>query len=340
MTWWAIEREYPHPTDKSAMKFNQITIHTTTAGSEVISGVLFNEGISCFSVEDPRDLAELLENKYVPVDYVEDGLLREDGDVLVRVYLAENEQGQIQLEGVLAGIERLKSEGEDWLGTLETELSVTDEKDWENNWKQYFHPLPIGERFLVVPSWEKEEDENRIVIEIDPASSFGTGRHETTSLCLEAVEKLSPIGMNVLDMGCGSGILGIGAALMGAKHIDAVDIDMVATRIAAENAEKNKVSSDVMEVFCGNVLSDDSLWNFFAEKKYDLILANIVADIISSMLPLFDSCLNPDGRLVCSGIISPRKDFVLEALEANKFEVEELYEKNDWVAIICKKKQA
>ena len=319
------------------MKFNEVTIHTTTAGSEVVSGVLFNEGISCFSVEDPRDLMELLENKYVPVDYVEDGLLREDGDVLVRVYLAENEQGQLQLEGILAGIERLKAGNEEWLGSLETELSVTDEKDWENNWKQYFHPLPIGEKFLVVPSWEKAEDENRLVIEIDPASSFGTGRHETTALCLEAVEKLAPNGKNVLDMGCGSGILGIGAALMGAKHIDAVDIDMVATRIAGENAEKNNVA-DVTSVYCGNVLSDKALWDSFAEKKYELILANIVADIISDMLPLFDSCLVDDGRLVCSGIISPRKDFVLDALESNGFDVVELKEKNDWVAIICKKK--
>ena len=319
------------------MKFNEITIHTTTAGSEVVSGVLFNEGISCFSVEDPRDLADLLENKYVPVDYVEDGLLRDDGDVLVRVYLAENEQGQLQLEGILAGIEKLKLMGEDWLGSLDTELSVTDEKDWENNWKQYFHPLPIGEKFLVVPSWEKADDDSRLVIEIDPASSFGTGRHETTALCLEAVERLSPENKNVLDMGCGSGILGIGAALMGAKHIDAIDIDMVASRIAEENAEKNNVSS-VTSVYCGNVLTDVDLWNKFANNKYDIILANIVADIISEMLPLFTSCLNQDGRLVCSGIISMRKEFVLESLENNGFEVEELKEKNDWVAIICKKK--
>lgn len=321
------------------MKFNEVTIHTTTAGSEVVSGVLFNEGISCFSVEDPRDLMELLENKYVPVDYVEDGLLREDGDVLVRVYLAENEQGQLQLEGILAGIEKLKATNEDWLGSLETELSVTDEKDWENNWKQYFHPLPIGEKFLVVPSWEKVSDDSRLVIEIDPASSFGTGRHETTALCLEAVEKLSPENKNVLDMGCGSGILGIGAALMGAKHIDAVDIDMVATRIAGENAEKNNVA-EVTSVYCGNVLSDNSLWDLFAEKKYELILANIVADIISDMLPLFDACLVGDGKLVCSGIISPRKEFVLDALASNGFEVVELKEKNDWVAIICQKKTA
>ncbi len=320
------------------MKFNEVTIHTTTAGSEVVSGVLFNEGIVCFSVEDPRDLAELLENKYVPVDYVEEGLLREDGDVLVRVYLAENEQGQLQLEGILAGIEKLKATGEEWLGTLETELSVTDEKDWENNWKQYFHPLPIGNNFLVVPSWERVPGEGRVVIEIDPASSFGTGRHETTALCLEALENLSPENKNVLDMGCGSGILGIGAALLGATHIDAIDIDMTATRIARENAEKNNVSDSVMDVYCGNVLTDEKLWGSVAENKYDIILANIVADIISDMLPLFDACLKSDGRMVCSGIISPRKEFVLDALASNGFEIEELKEKNDWVAIVCRKK--
>ncbi len=320
------------------MRFDELTIHTTTAGSEVVSGVLFNEGITCFSVDDPQDLADLLENQYVPVDYVEDGLLREDGDVLVRVYLAQNEQGRIQQEGILAGIERLKAEKEDWLGSLEVEFSVSDEKDWENNWKQYFHPLPIGEKFLVVPSWEKVPGEGRVVIEIDPASSFGTGRHETTALCLEAVEKLSPEGKEVLDMGCGSGILSIGAALLGANHIDAVDIDMVATRIAEENAVKNNLPDGKMDVVCGNVLTEETLWNNFAEKKYDIILANIVADIISDMLPLFDSCLKADGKMVCSGIISPRKEFVLEALERNGFDVEEIKEKNEWVAIICRKK--
>ena len=320
------------------MKFNEVTIHTTTAGSEVVSGVLFNEGISCFSVEDPKDLLEMLENKTVPVDYVEEGLIREDGDVLVRVYLAENEQGQLQLDGVLAGVERLRASGEEWLGSLEIELGETDEKDWENNWKQYFHPLPIGEKFLVVPSWEKAEEEGRVVIEIDPASSFGTGRHETTALCLEAVERLSPNDKNVLDMGCGSGILGIGAALLGAKHIDAVDIDMVATRIAGENAEKNNLEKGKMDIVCGNVLDDEALWNKFANEKYDIILANIVADIISDMLPLFKSCLKDGGQMVCSGIISPRKEFVLEALDKNGFAVDEIKEKNDWVAIICRKK--
>ena len=150
------------------------------------------------------------------------------------------------------------------------------------------------------------------------------------------MEKLNPQDKNILDMGCGSGILGIGAGRWGAKHIDAVDIDMVATRIAEENAEKNNVEK-ITDVYCGYVLTDGDFWNKFANNKYEIILANIVADIISDMLPLFDSCLTAEGRLVCSGIISPRKEFVLEALARNGFAVEELKEKNDWVAIICKK---
>lgn len=317
------------------MKFDELTIHTTTAGSEVVSGVLFNEGITCFSVEDPKDLQELLDNSTVPIDYVEDSLLRDDGDVIVRVYLAQNEQGRIQLDGIIAGIERLKAEDGDWLGSLEYSLSVTDEKDWENNWKQYFHPLPIGERFLVVPSWEKAEEEGRIVLEIDPASSFGTGRHETTALCLESLETLSAPNAEVLDMGCGSGILGIGAALLGAKHIDAVDIDMTATRIAGENAVKNGLPDGKMDIFCGNVLTDAGLYEKIAGKQYDLILANIVADIISEMLPLFRKCLKSGGALVCSGIISPRREFVLDALKNNGFTVNNIKEKNEWLAIEC-----
>jgi len=322
------------------MKFNELTIHTTTAGSEIVSGALFNEGISCFSVEDPRDFNELLESSTVPIDYVDDELIRDGDDVIVRVYLAQNEQGRLQQEGIIAGIEKLKKEfdGVDWLGTLDTTLSVTDEKDWENNWKQYFHPLPLGEKFLVVPSWEKVPGEGRTVVEIDPASSFGTGRHETTALCLESLEKVCHEGDDVLDMGCGSGILGIGAALLGAKHVDAVDIDMVAARIAGENTAKNGLPEGKIDVFCGNVLADKDLWYFFADKKYDLILANIVADIISEMLPLFRTCLNDGGTLICYGIISSRREFVLDALVSNGFTVAEIKEKNGWLAIICQKK--
>lgn len=321
------------------MVYDELTIHTTTAGSEVVSGVLFNEGITCFSVTDPRDLAELIENGGVPVDYVESGLLDAQSDVTVRVYLARNEQGAIQKTGIIAGVKRLKAENgnAEWLGSLDITVSESDDKDWENNWKQYFHPLSIGEKFLICPSWEKVPGEGRTVIEIDPACSFGTGRHETTALCLEELEKQDIAGKDVLDMGCGSGILGIAALKLGAKHVDAVDIDMVATRIAGENAEKNGIPEGVMDIYCGNILTDGTLCESLAQNSYSLILANIVADIISDMLPFFARCLDAQGHMICSGIISPRRDFVVDALGKAGFVIESIREKNEWVAIVCRK---
>lgn len=321
------------------MVYDELTIHTTTAGSEVVSGVLFNEGITCFSVTDPRDLAELIENGGVPVDYVESGLLDGRSDVTVRVYLARNEQGAIQKTGIIAGVKRLKAENgnAEWLGSLDITVSESDDKDWENNWKQYFHPLSIGEKFLICPSWEKVPGEGRTVIEIDPACSFGTGRHETTALCLEELEKQDIAGKDVLDMGCGSGILGIAALKLGAKHVDAVDIDMVATRIAGENAEKNGIPEGVMDIYCGNILTDGTLCESLAQNSYSLILANIVADIISDMLPFFARCLDAQGHMICSGIISPRRDFVVDALGKAGFVIESIREKNEWVAIVCRK---
>lgn len=321
------------------MVYDELTIHTTTAGSEVVSGVLFNEGITCFSVTDPRDLAELIENGGVPVDYVESGLLDGQSDVTVRVYLARNEQGAIQKTGIIAGVKRLKAENgnAEWLGSLDITVSESDDKDWENNWKQYFHPLSIGEKFLICPSWEKVPGEGRTVIEIDPACSFGTGRHETTALCLEELEKQDIAGKDVLDMGCGSGILGIAALKLGAKHVDAVDIDMVATRIAGENAEKNGIPEGLMDIYCGNILTDGTLCESLAQNSYSLILANIVADIISDMLPFFARCLDAQGHMICSGIISLRRDFVVDALGKAGFVIESIREKNEWVAIVCRK---
>ncbi len=305
----------------------------------MVSGVLFNEGITCFSVTDPRDLAELIENGGVPVDYVESGLLDGQSDVTVRVYLARNEQGAIQKTGIIAGVKRLKAENgnAEWLGSLDITVSESDDKDWENNWKQYFHPLSIGEKFLICPSWEKVPGEGRTVIEIDPACSFGTGRHETTALCLEELEKQDIAGKDVLDMGCGSGILGIAALKLGAKHVDAVDIDMVATRIAGENAEKNGIPEGLMDIYCGNILTDGTLCESLVQNSYSLILANIVADIISDMLPFFARCLDAQGHMICSGIISPRRDFVVDALGKAGFVIESIREKNEWVAIVCRK---
>lgn len=318
------------------MQFDELTIHTNTLGSELVGGVLLAAGISCFVTEDFHDLAEVIEEKSIPFDYIEDALLEDPGEVRVKVYLARNEQGRIQQEEIRTGLTRLKAETEFDIGSLTLTCASVDERDWENNWKQYFHPLPIGSSFIVKPTWEPYEGEGRIVLEIDPASSFGTGQHETTALCLEELEQLDLQDKALLDMGCGSGILGIGAALLGAREVIGVDIEQIAAETAAKNAVVNHLPDGVMKTYHGNVLTDEALCREIMQPaRYDFIAANIVADVILAMLPLFCQCLKPGGTLICSGIISPKKDVVLDALRANGFSIDIAREQNDWAVIRC-----
>ena len=318
------------------MKFHKITVHASSLGVEFIQGVLMGAEAECFEIIDPTDLQELLDTQYVPFDYVDDALLEtKEDEPMVRVYLADNSQGREKMEFILAGIEALRNETEFDLGSLKTEISETDDSEWADNWKEFFHPLPIGNSFVVKPTWEDWEGEDRIVLEIDPESSFGSGQHETTSLCLEALEDISLEGVSVLDMGCGSGILGIGALLLGAKDVLAVDIDKNAVDIAVKNANLNKVEN--FEGLCGNTLADQGVYEKVTSKKYGVILANIVADVIIAMAPTFKKVLEDDGILICSGIISPRKGEVLTALAENGFALTGIGEKNDWVAITCTK---
>lgn len=318
------------------MIFRELTVYTNTLGSELVGSVINDAGISCFSVEDPADFEALLNDKTVPYDYIEEGLLtKTDGETVVRVYIAKNEQGDLQLDSILKGITELKEMGGDF-GRLQTELNEVDDESWADNWKQFFHPLEIGEKFIVKPTWENCEETDRVVLEIDPASSFGTGQHETTALCLCQLEKLDLKNATVLDMGCGSGILGIGAAKTGAKEIVLVDIDKTAADIAAENLEINGVSHKG-KVYCGNVLDNQSFCEKIFNRTYDVIVANIVADIIKEMTPLFKASLKTDGVLICSGIIGKRADEVRAVLSENGFKIEETLEKNDWVAIKCTK---
>jgi ribosomal protein L11 methyltransferase len=232
-------------------------------------------------------------------------------------------------------IEEFKNNTDVKSGTLEIEINTLDDEDWANNWKQYFHPLIIGEKFVVKPTWEEYEPDGRYIIDIDPESSFGTGQHETTSLCLEAVETVGVEGKDVLDMGCGSGILGIGARMLGAKSVTAVDIEENSARIATENAKKNNVFDDSFKVYWGNVLDGGSFKEMILPEKkvYEIVLINIVADIVCEMLPMISKSLN--GKIVYSGIISERKEKVLSALAENGFSVLEVKEKNDWVCVIA-----
>ncbi|MEG2117854.1 MAG: 50S ribosomal protein L11 methyltransferase [Clostridia bacterium] len=321
------------------MIFNNIAIKTTTLGTEMISDMLLIAGITSFSISDPNDFLQIIEEKSVPFDYYESNILPADTNVAtVNVYLAETEQGMAQKELIFQGISDLKAQNQPY-GELSIEVTKTDDKNWENNWKQYFHPLNIGEKFVIKPSWETCAPNGRHILEIDPESSFGTGQHETTRLCLEILETLDVAQKSILDMGCGSGILGIGACLLGANSVVAVDIDENAVKITKKNAVVNNLSPNVLTAYAGNFLTDKSLENTIKSHKYDIITANIVADILILMLSDFCSVLNENGVLILSGIISTRKETVLDALK-NDFNLIQIKEDNDWVAILAKIKQA
>ena len=316
------------------MKFTELTVYTNTLGSEIIGGIITAAGISCYSIEDPADLAALLNDNTVPYDYIEEGLLNKtEGETLVKVYISQDEQGTAQLARIKQGIETIEG---DCFGRLYIEETTVDDGDWADGWRQYFHPLPIGEKFIVKPTWEECEPDGRIVLEIDPASSFGTGQHETTALCLRALEHIDVEGKRVLDMGCGSGILGIAAAKCGAAETVLVDIDSVAATIAEENLGVNKVA-DKCKVYCGNVITDAKLAKTVFEGEYSLILANIVADVIKCMADMFYGSLTEGGTLVCSGVIGGRRAEVEALLEETGFKLLGTDEENDWVAIKCTK---
>lgn len=321
------------------MLWTQAVVHTTTQGIEPVSGILLMNGINGYEVQDSEDFNSFLENKEVYFDYIEDDLLKlKSCETTVTFYLPQNKQGFEMLEEIRSGINQLKLSDRDGLfGTLELSGDKTlEEQDWENNWKQYFKPFPVGENLCIKPSWETlpEELKNKTVIEIDPSSSFGTGSHTTTKLCLEKIEKYLKKSDSVLDMGCGSGILGIAASKLGASKITAVDIDENSARIAGENYIENHVDKSSYRVLAGNILNDKDFYDVVCNQKYDLIAANIVADVIIWLAPVFKKVLESDGRLIVSGIISQRSAEVTDALEKVGFKVIEFAESSEWAAIV------
>jgi ribosomal protein L11 methyltransferase len=316
------------------MDWVEVDIYTTSEGIEAVTGSLLGLGINGFVIKDAKDFEEFLSDKSVNWDYIDDDLMGlKNCETTVTAYLPENAQGLDYLEAVKAELRALKTrDTENAFGRLEYELKNVREEDWANNWKQYFKPLEIGDKLLIKPSWEEiPEGETRKILEIDPASSFGTGQHNTTQLCLELVEKYLGDGDRVLDLGCGSGILSIGAVLLGAQECTAIDIDANSVKIAGENAEKNNIPAEKYHAICGNVIDDAAL---VAEigTGFDMVCANIVADVLIGMSGLFKGFLKQGGRLIVSGIIDMRKDEVLDVIKAQGFVLDEIREKEDWVA--------
>ena len=316
------------------MNWTEVNIYTTTEGIEPVCGRLLNVGVTGFQIRDAKDFEDFLNDKTGNWDYIDDDLMNlKDCETCVTFYLADNSQGADMLAMVRSEMAELAAmDSEKKFGRLATELSNVREEDWANNWKQYFKPLTVGDKLVIKPSWEDYEGtEDRTVLEIDPESSFGTGQHNTTQLCLELLETNLSENDRVLDIGCGSGILSIAALLLGAKDACAVDIDLNSVKIAAQNAAKNHISPERYITFDGNIISDEKLREKIGG-GYQLITANIVADVLIAMAPIFGEFLVPHGRIIISGIIIERCSEVMEAMEKNGFIRTELRESGGWAA--------
>lgn len=313
------------------MDWTCIRLVTEPKNIELLSELLASEEIYEFSVMDPEEFSEYLATS-VYYDYVEDKLL-EQKDAVLCVYAPNNGQGAEKLKKVRRVAEQAEQSG----AAVRIETAGLREEDWMNNWKQYFKPTEIGKKILIKPSWETiAEGNRRIVLEIDPSSSFGTGTHETTRLCIEALEDLVQPGAAVLDMGCGSGILAVAAMLLGAGSVTGVDIEEDSIRVSRENAARNGIGEEHFRLFLGNVLADEALADRIGERSYDVIAANIVADVIKAMIPLFTRYLRPEGKMVCSGIIIERAEEVKEALEKGGLEVLDMKKDGEWAAIVAR----
>ena len=320
------------------MDWIKVSIYTTSEGIEPVSGRLYQLGITGIEIEDEKDFKDFLENNKQYWDYVDDDLLKEkEGETKVSAYVSDNPAGYEMLTSIKSSMAELKAlDEENEFGRLETECSTLNEEDWANNWKKYFHPMGIGEKILIKPEWEElTQDTDRIVFNINPGMTFGTGSHYTTQLCIENLEKYITDGSTMLDLGCGSGILSIISLLLGASCAVAVDIDPNAVDIAYQNAERNNVDKSKYHVYAGNILTDEELQSKISG-KYDVVAANIVADVIIGLTPKAREYMKDGGVFITSGIIEDRVDDVKAALEQNGFTIVDIKQRKDWVSIVCK----
>ncbi|MBR3942583.1 MAG: 50S ribosomal protein L11 methyltransferase, partial [Clostridia bacterium] len=252
------------------MNWTEVKITTNKEGIEPITGLLLNLGITGIQIENPEDFNEFLEGTQTYWDYVDESLMHlKEGETRVILYIPENAQGVEMFIGLKQGLKELGN----GYGSLALTVNNVCEEDWENNWKKFFKPFNVDKKLLIKPTWEDVENkEGRKILEIDPGSSFGTGTHETTKLCLENMESIVKKDDCVLDLGCGSGILSIGAYLLGANDLTMVDIDLNSVRVAKENLLQNKIPEDIFTAHCGNVISDMELKKTLCVKKYDLVV--------------------------------------------------------------------
>ena len=323
------------------MNWLELHIDTTHAGLEPVETLLSSLGIDGVVIDDETEFQDFLENNHQYWDYVDEDLEKEmQGTSRVTFYLQADEEGFAKMGEVRIALENLKKTAQA-CGTLLMTMDSLQDADWENNWKQYYKPMEIGERLLVIPQWEQEDPKVRKALEggrvpliLEPGLTFGTGSHATTRLCLTALEQAVQGGEKVLDLGCGSGILSIAALKLGAASALAVDIDDKCLDVAYENAAMNGIGRDTYTVKVGDILSDEALRAEIGG-GYDVVLANIVADVIIGLGPMVRSLLRENGVFLCSGIIDTRAEEVADKLRQAGLEILDTRSSEGWYAYTC-----
>ena len=316
------------------MRWNKFRLKTTTEAEDLVSSMLMDLGIEGVEIEDKVPLTQA-DKEQMFVDILPQ-IESDDGIAYLSFYLEEDVDKAEMLAKVRNEFEAMRAYANVGEGTIEE--SQTEDLDWVNNWKQYFHQFYVDD-ILIIPSWEevKPEDEDKMIIHIDPGTAFGTGMHETTQLCIRQLKKHVTKETRILDVGCGSGILGMLALKFGAAYSVGTDLDPCAIDATYENMEVNGIDKDQYEVMIGNIIDDKEVQDKVGYDKYDIVVANILADVLVPLTPVILNQLKKGGVYITSGIIDDKEDTVVEAVKAAGLEVLEVTYQGEWVSVTARK---
>ena len=316
------------------MKWNKFRLKTTTESEDIVSSMLMDLGIQGIEIEDKIPLTQS-DKEQMFVDILPE-IEADDGVAYISFYLEEDEDKEEVLANVKKELEEMRAYTN--VGACTIEESQTEDVDWVNNWKQYFHQFYVDD-VLIIPSWEevKPEDEDKMIIHIDPGTAFGTGMHETTQLCIRQIRKYVTPDTTILDVGCGSGILGMLALKFGAKYSVGTDLDPCAIDATYENMEVNGITKDQYEVMIGNIIDDKEVQDKVGYEKYDIVVANILADVLVPLTPVILHQLKTGRIYITSGIIDAKEETVVEAVKEAGLEVLEVTYQGEWVSVTARK---